>query len=51
MNKNHEPNPVFRLETVIPALVRKRGCECLEPQEAASGQLLCWRQQLKNSTA
>lgn len=37
MKKNHEPNPVFRLVSVIPALVRERGCECLEPQEACSG--------------
>lgn len=46
MKKNHEPNPVFRLTSVIPTLVRERGYECLEPQEAGSAQPLCCRQQL-----
>lgn len=51
MKKNHEANPVFRLASVIPTLMRERVCECLEPQEAGSGQPPCWRQQLMNSTA
>lgn len=51
MKKSHEPNPVFRLASLIPTLMRERGCECLQPQEAGSGQSLCCRQQLKNSTA